>query len=90
TFGEMPWPVLFSVDNVEQITVEAVRAFLQNPWHQECPGMEDKSFQDMVKMEFMRWHYDKFIPLYLPAVTPGDRAKAQTAAETINIILNDL
>ncbi|KAH9895707.1 hypothetical protein C8Q73DRAFT_689061 [Cubamyces lactineus] len=78
TFSEFPFPVFtYSLPDPADITLERVRAFIFHPFRESIAG---KTPKEILKMEVLRWHPDKFDSFISPKVCEGDWEKTKEAA----------
>ncbi|KAJ8454252.1 hypothetical protein ONZ51_g13137 [Trametes cubensis] len=78
TFGEFPFPVFtYSLADPADITLERVRAFVFHPFRESIAG---KTPKEILKVEVLRWHPDKFDSFIGPKVRDEDWEKTKEAA----------
>ncbi|EPS94125.1 hypothetical protein FOMPIDRAFT_98117 [Fomitopsis schrenkii] len=82
-----PWPVLQPAKDPEDLTVQAIRAYVLSPHH---PNERKKSAKDVIKDYIKRWHPDRFETRYLPKVREDDREKVKEGAGVVARNLNEL
>lgn len=87
TWYSFPWPVLQRVSNPEELTVQAIRAYVLSPHH---PNERNKSAKDVIKDYIKRWHPDRFETKFLPKVREDDREKVKEGAGIVARNLNEL
>ncbi|CDO70541.1 hypothetical protein BN946_scf184573.g9 [Trametes cinnabarina] len=78
SFFEFPFPVFtYSCTSPSDITYERVREFLFHPFR---PSIEGKSRKEILKVEVLRWHPDKFDTLIFPKMRDGEWEATKEAA----------
>ncbi|KAH7882462.1 hypothetical protein F5I97DRAFT_1816957 [Phlebopus sp. FC_14] len=84
--SQLPWPFLAHVQfsTPDQITYEAVQAFIFHPHH---PSAVVQSRRERVRVEVLRFHPDKFNTRILPKVKESQRAIAREVAGAVARIL---
>lgn len=87
TWYSFPWPMLQRVNSPEELTVQAIRAFVLSPHH---PNERNKSAKDIIKDYIKRWHPDRFETKFLPKVREDDREKVKEGAGVVARNLNEL
>lgn len=75
-FHEFPFPGE-ACNDPSDITLDRVRCFVFWPHR---PANEGKSKREILKIEVMRWHPDKFDTLVGPKIAPEDWARVKEAA----------
>ncbi|KAH8103532.1 hypothetical protein BXZ70DRAFT_999075 [Cristinia sonorae] len=95
-FMDVPWPILFSddvVDELEAITPEAISTFLL-PTELFFGGTNDptvkKARRERLREALLRFHPDKFEGRILSRVEGGDKEKTREAVAKIAVALNTL
>ncbi|OJT10615.1 Reticulocyte-binding protein 2 -like protein [Trametes pubescens] len=80
-FFEFPFPIAAETcDDPSDITLERVREFLFWPQRPDCEG---KTKREILKIEVLRWHPDKFESRVGPKVLPADWKRTKEAAELV-------
>lgn len=79
TFVQFPWPVLYQVSDIGDITLDSVRAFFARR------GTKGKA----MKAEILKWHPDKFTN-QLHQVHAGHREQVREAGELVAKFLNNI
>ncbi|KAG5641344.1 hypothetical protein DXG03_005457 [Asterophora parasitica] len=84
----IPWPTFRAPKIPEDITYNAVLAYLQSPLYPE----KDKSrpYKDRLKEHIRRWHPDRFETKTLTRVIEEDQERVKEAAGSVVRTLNDL
>ncbi|KAI8977797.1 hypothetical protein BD414DRAFT_495655 [Trametes punicea] len=77
-FHEFPFPV-FAYQHADpaEITYERVREFLFHPFRSSIEG---KTYKEILKIEVLRWHPDKFDALICPKMKEGEWERTKEAA----------
>ena len=84
-FRTMPWPVSRAPSTPEDLTTNAICAFVLSPAHST-----DKSNRDRLKAELLRWHPDRFESKWLTKVDEADKDTVRRAAGQVVRCLNEL
>ena len=90
-FEHIPWPVLFDspVLNIEQITPEAVVAFLKHPSRLQALRITDwNSMRRSFRVEQRLWNPEGLDPLVELKVVKDEREKVQEACALVSRLLN--
>lgn len=86
TWYSLPWPVLQRANSPEELTLQAMQAYVFSPHHPQ----RKKPARDVVKEYIKRWHPDRFENKYLPKVREDDREKVKEGAGLVARNLNEL
>lgn len=84
---EVPWPVLFPLQSLEQIVVQNVAPFFLHPGR---VGLQGKTQREILKAEMLRWHPDKFNNTVLSKIPEVDVELARDAAGRVARILTQM
>ena len=84
-FGSIPWPMVHAPRSVEDITPEAIEAFLFSPLHSES-----MSHKDRLKSALLRWHPDRFRRVIQRVVSAEERRVVEDGVGIVARTLNDL
>ncbi|EJD05602.1 uncharacterized protein FOMMEDRAFT_61119, partial [Fomitiporia mediterranea MF3/22] len=85
TFRSIPWPVLRQPSLPEDLTTNAIGAFVLSPVHST-----DKSTRDRLKEQLLRWHPDRFESKWLSKVHAEGKEAVRQAAGHVVRGLNEL
>lgn len=84
-FRSIPWPVLRQPSDVEDLTANAIGAFILSPVHSG-----DKSARDRLKEQLLRWHPDRFESKWLSKVDGEEKEVVRRGAGQVVRGLNEL
>ncbi|TFY52197.1 hypothetical protein EVJ58_g10149 [Rhodofomes roseus] len=87
TWYSFPWPILQRANSPEELTVQAIHAYVLSPHH---PNEKNKSAKDLIKDYIKRWHPDRFETKFLPKVREDDREKVKEGAGVVARNLNEM
>ncbi|EIN09113.1 hypothetical protein PUNSTDRAFT_68218 [Punctularia strigosozonata HHB-11173 SS5] len=82
-----PWPIFKRARTPEDITTNAVGAYVLSPLH---PRDREKSNKDRIKDHIKRWHPDRFETQLLPKVNEEEQEKVKEGAGSVARALSDL
>ena len=90
TWISFPWPLIKQPSTPEDITTNAVDAYILSPYYPEKEKDKGRSQRDRIKEHIRRWHPDRFDTKLLPRVVEGDRENVKEGAGAVVRGLNDL
>ncbi|KAH8115895.1 hypothetical protein DFH11DRAFT_1506790 [Phellopilus nigrolimitatus] len=84
-FSTMPWPVLNQPTSTEDLTANAIGAFVLSPAHST-----DKQNSQRLKDQLLRWHPDRFESKWVPKANDADKEAVRRGAGQVARALNEL
>ncbi|TCD62727.1 hypothetical protein EIP91_006525 [Steccherinum ochraceum] len=84
-FTSFPWPMLRKPRSPEDISTEAISAYMLSPYHPK-----DRLEKDRLKEQIRRWHPDRFNNRYLSKVLDDEREAVRSGAANVIQALNSL
>ena len=87
-WNDFPWPMIKKPSEPEEITLPAVRAYIESPYYPEKD--KSKTVKDRVKDHIKRWHPDRFNTKLLTKVREEEKEKVKEGAGTVVRCLNEL
>ena len=87
-WNDFPWPMIKKPYEPEEITLPAVRAYIESPYYPEKD--KSKTVKDRVKDHIKRWHPDRFNTKLLTKVREEEKEKVKEGAGTVVRCLNEL
>jgi hypothetical protein len=82
-----PWPVFRKPSVPEDLTADAIAAYVLSA---AVPTESGKSDKDRIKEQIKRWHPDRFETQLLPKVNEEEREKVKEGAGSVARALNEL
>jgi hypothetical protein len=83
-FKTVPWPLVHAPKSADDITQEALVAFLYSHHHSQ-----DQSRKERIRNAQLRWHPDRF-RRFLGRVSEADRASVEEGVGIVARVLNEL
>lgn len=87
-WNDFPWPMIKKPSEPEEITLPAIRAYIESPYYPEKD--KSKTVKDRVKDHIKRWHPDRFNTKLLTKVREEDKEKVKEGAGNVVRCLNEL